>query len=146
MHTARYETALNGYRPAPVFPPPRPPVPLPPLVPRPARRTGLVTVVVLASLFLVSAAVFVTLFLIAGNDHREAVTRLDERRSELTDVNDRVRSAESERQRADQRNNGLKSDNAELSGCVTAMRHYLWDGLAAAQRTAAARDVLAQCR
>jgi uncharacterized protein (DUF3084 family) len=104
------------------------------------------TLVVLVSLFVVSAGVFVTLFLTASADHESAVARLDQQRSELAHVNDQVVSAEAERKRADERNKGLKSDNTDLSGCVDAMRHYLWDGLADSARTAAVRVVLAKCQ
>jgi hypothetical protein len=144
MNTVRFHTGPTGYRPAPHFvPPPRPP--MPPVHVR-ASRTGLTTLVVLASLFLISAGVFVTLFLLAGSDHDAAVARLNDRQNELTGLDDRVVSAEAERQRADRRNSGLKGDNADMSGCVDAMRHYLWDGIADSQRTAAARDVLTKCR
>lgn len=143
MHTARYETGLNGYRPIPqsgVPVPPAPPAPVPGI------RTAMATLVVLTSLFLVSAGVFMTLLLMAGADHRSAVARLDQQQSELANVNDQVVSAEAGRKRADDRNKALKSDNMDLSGCVEAMRHYLWDGLAGSARTAAVRVVLAKCQ
>jgi hypothetical protein len=109
-------------------------------------RTGVATLVALASLFLVSAGVFVTLFLIAAGDHDSAVARLDERQSELTSVNDKVVSAEAERKRAEDRNKGLKSDNADMTPCVEAMRHYLWDGLSDSARTVAVREVFTKCQ
>ncbi|CAM4235174.1 hypothetical protein KIPE111705_45810 [Kibdelosporangium persicum] len=137
MHTMRYETELNGYRP--FVPPPLPPGPVSGV------RDGVTTLIVLASLFLVSAGIFVTLFLIARGDHANAVARLEERRSELAEVDERVASAEAGRRRADERNTVLKSDNAAMSGCVKAMRHYLWDGLADSRRAAAARDLLTKC-
>ncbi|MBP2330586.1 hypothetical protein JOF56_010971 [Kibdelosporangium banguiense] len=87
-----------------------------------------------------------TLFLVAGNDHESAVARFDERQNELTSVNDQVATAEAERQRAEERNKALKSDNADMTGCVEAMRHYLWDGLADAARTAAVREVFTKCQ
>jgi hypothetical protein len=141
MHTMRYETELTGYRP---FAPP-PPIPPVPPAPAPGSRDGVTTLIVLASLFLVSTGIFVTLFLIASSDHTDTVARLEERRSELAEVDDRVAAAEAERRRADERNTTLKSDNAAMSSCVKAMQHYLWDGLVDAQRTAAARDLLTEC-
>jgi predicted Zn-dependent peptidase len=143
MHTARYEVPLNGYRPFPQY---EVPVPPPAPAPVPRVRTGMATLVVLASLLLVSAGVFVTLFLTASADHESAVGRLDQQQSELANVKEQVVSAEAERKRADERNKGLKSDNTDLSGCVEAMRHYLWDGLVDSARTAAARVVLAKCQ
>ncbi|RSM80017.1 hypothetical protein DMH04_30950 [Kibdelosporangium aridum] len=141
MHTVRYETGFNGYRPFPPFAPPPPPP-----APAPGVRTGLAALIALVSLFLVSSGVFVTLFLIAGGDHANTVARLEERQSQLAEVDGQLASAEAKRVRADERNTKLKSENAGMSGCVKAMQHYLWDGLADTQRTAAARDLLTKCR
>ncbi|ONI82940.1 hypothetical protein ALI144C_17960 [Actinosynnema sp. ALI-1.44] len=132
----------NPYGPAPAF--------QPPLVPPPApvrnSRTAVTTLIVLASLLLVSTGVFVTLFLMASNDHIDTVARLDNRQQELTEMDGRLASAEAARKQADERNTRLKASNATMSSCVKAMQHYLWDGLADEQRTAAARDLLTKCR
>ncbi|ALG09195.1 hypothetical protein [Kibdelosporangium phytohabitans] len=166
MNTLRYETGLNGYGQVPAFEPQPVPQPnvqppnvqpqyaqqpythQPVMPPAPARRgrATIATLIVLASLLLVSTGVFVTLFLMASNDHIDAVARLDDRQQELTGMDGKVRAAESARMQADERNTRLKSGNATMSTCVKAMQHYLWDGLVDAQRTAAARELLTKCR
>ncbi|SMD25461.1 hypothetical protein [Kibdelosporangium aridum] len=157
MHTARYETGPSGYHSFPAHgafaaqsQPPGygtlTPPPLPPSTPVRGSRTGMTVLIALAALFLVTTGIFVTLFLIAASDHTKTVTQLDDRQRQLTELDDRVAAAEADRKRAEERNTAVKSANADISGCVKAMQHYLWDGLAEAQRTAAARDLLTKCK
>jgi hypothetical protein len=136
--------------PGPPAFPPRPPVPLPPVplrpVPRRNRRSTAVALVAVATVFLVAAGVFAALFVKAGGDHAAATDRLDQRRGELTELDARVAAAADERQRAERQNDALEAENAELTPCVDAMRHYLWDVRTEADRRTALDDVFTLCQ
>lgn len=115
-------------------------------VPRRNRRSTAITLGALAAAFLVSAGVFVALFVGAAGDHTTTADQLTDRRGELADLEDRVSAADSERQRSEGHNNGLESENSDLTPCVEAMQTYLWDPLTPEQVKAALDQVITLCR
>ncbi|WP_236791303.1 hypothetical protein [Amycolatopsis sp. GM8] len=121
MHTARFASGYPGFLPS--QPPSAPPTP----------RRG-------------SRTTAAALIIAAGRDEKDAAARLDDRRSQLSEATAKVASADTERRQAEQRNSGLEAENADLSRCVTAMRHYLWDGLSDTERPAAVHTVLLACQ
>jgi septal ring factor EnvC (AmiA/AmiB activator) len=118
---------------------------LPP-VPRRNRRRTTVVLAALAAAFLLTAGVFAALFVATDGDHDAAVARADQRRGELADLDDRVSASDAERQRTEQRNTGLESENADLTECVDAMRNYLAGGLTEAERVTALDEAFAACQ
>ena len=124
-----------AYPPPPVSPPPPPP----------KRRAGLVLVIACAVAF-AAAAVFAGLYVAADGDHDAAVARLEQRKKELADVRARIGTAEEAQASAEARNRDLEAENATLTTCVDAVRHYLWDGLEGDARTTAFNAVYDACQ
>jgi hypothetical protein len=141
LPTRQFPTGMPAPQPMPAMPlgPSLPPVP------RRNRRRTAVVLAALAAAFLVTAGVFAALFVAAAGDHEDAVARADQRRGELADLADRVSASEAERQRTEQRNTGLESENADLTECVDAIRHYLSDGLTDAQAVTALDAAFVAC-
>ncbi|GAB1516048.1 hypothetical protein [Actinophytocola sp. KF-1] len=110
------------------------PVAYPP--PPPRRRAGLVLLIACAVAF-AAAAVFAGLYVAADGDHDAAIARLDDRKGALADVRARIGDAEEAQAAAEAHNDDLAAENAKLTTCVEAVRHYLWDGLEGAARTSA---------
>ena len=133
---------------APLPIPLRTPMPAPMPEPEPPRRTGgraRVVLAVVAALLLAAGIVFGVLYVSARGDHDAAVARLTEREGTLAEANLRVSSTDSARQAADRRNSALETENAQLTTCVEAVRHYLWDGLVGAEREAAVEQLFTAC-
>jgi len=126
--------------------PPRFPAPLPmPAPPRPGGGRATVVLAVVAALLFAAGIVFGVLYLSARGDHDAAAAALTERQNSLAEVNLRVSSTDSARQAADQRNGALENENTELTACVEAVRHYLWDGLVGVERDAAVDRLFTTC-
>ncbi|MGH3875590.1 MAG: hypothetical protein ACRDSK_00985 [Actinophytocola sp.] len=143
----RRPTTVRMPVPPPPAWPPVPPVPLMPPMP-PPRRNGraTATLAALAVAFLAAAGVFAALLVSAGGDHATSTDRLNELRGELTDLDARAVAQDAKRSQAERHNSSLEADNAELTPCVEAMRHYLWDGLTGAERRSALDAVVTLCR
>jgi hypothetical protein len=127
----------------PAFPPPGPVLRYRP--PRRDRRRTAAVLAALATAFLLSAGVFAALFVAATGDHDAAADRLAQRHSELADLDDRISAKDAERQRTERHNGGLESEDADLTECVGAMRHYLLDGLTGAARVTALDEAYTAC-
>jgi hypothetical protein len=121
-----------------------PPAELPAPGPRRAPRTR--TVFVVAVVAFVAAALSATLYVTADADHDAAAAVLAEREAELADVRADVLATDAERALAERRNAGLEEDNTALTGCVDAVRHYLWDGLTGAARDSALDAMFEACQ
>lgn len=93
-----------------------------------------------------AAAVSGWLYVGADGDHDAAVAVLDQREKELTDVRGRIGTAERARDDAEARNADLEAENSALTACVDAVKHYLWDGLEGAARTAAFDTMVTACQ
>lgn len=170
--TPRQELAhYNGFRaiagpppenrPTPPWAPARP-EPLPPFPPSPAaaaplpepgrstpagpRRRTAVVLAALAAVLLVGAGVSAGLYVAATGDRAAAEERLARRGAELVEVRDRVAAGDDERERAEQANTAVENENSDLSACVDAVRHYLWDEPAGAALTTALDTLFAECR
>jgi hypothetical protein len=104
-----------------------------------------VALAVSASVFSAAAGVSGALYLSAGGDRTAAAASVAERRSELAVASDRLASAESDQQRAQQRNSGVAAQNVGLSMCVQAVQHRLWDNLSDAQQQLAVNAIIADC-
>jgi hypothetical protein len=114
----------------------------------PPRRNGRATAILaaLVVVLLAAAGVFAALLVSASGDHAASTDRLDRLRGELTDLDARLVAQDAKRSQAERHNSSLEADNAELTPCVEAMRHYLWDGLTGAERESALDDVVTLCR
>jgi hypothetical protein len=116
---------------------------IPPPVER-RKRSG--PLVVLAVILFVAAALLATLYVMADRDHDAATALLDTRMAELAGVRGQIATTDAQRAAAAQRVTGLEDTNAELTTCVDAVRHYLWDGLAGAERDAALDTMFEVCQ
>jgi hypothetical protein len=119
----------------------------PPPVALPVRRqrnSG--QLIVLAAVLLVAAALLATAYVLADRDHDAAAALLDTRAAELADVRGQIATTDTQRAAATQRVADLTDANAELSTCVAAVRHYLWDGLAGDDRDAALDTMFEVCQ
>lgn len=130
--------------PAPYPGPPRGPVPAP--GPRRAGRTAAIVLSVAAVLLVIATGVLGYLYVAATGEHDAAGERLADRRTELAAAEDRVTTAEADRDRAEADNSALETENRELGTCVTAVQHYLWDGLTGAARDAALDRLFTECQ
>lgn len=126
----------------PLLPPAFPPVPQP----RRNRRSTAVALAAVAAAFLVAAGVFAALLVSAAGDHAAETARLDQRRGEVTDLDGRLAAADAAQRQAERHNNGVETENAELTPCVDAMRHYVWESPTEADRKTAFNDVLTFCQ
>lgn len=120
-------------------------VPPQPPVRAPGHRARLVLLVACAVAF-AAAVLFGALYVGADGDHDTAVAQLDERRSQLADVRERLTAGEAERADAEERNADLESEQTTLKACVDAVQHYLWDGLAGTARDAALDAMFTACQ
>jgi hypothetical protein len=121
--------------------------PVAPSVPLPVARqkkSGVLAVLVV-TLF-VAAALLGTLYVLADRDHDAATALLDTRMAELADVRGQVATTDTQRAVAAQRVDGLEGANAELTTCVDAVRHYLWDDLADEERDTALDAMFQLCQ
>ncbi len=119
-------TPYTGYQPMPTpmpFGPPPPPMP----VPRRARRRTAIVLGVFAALLFLTAGAFAGLYVLSTGDHDAVAERLEDRRGELATVSDRLAASEDERVDAEQRNSDLETTRTDLTACVDAVKHYLWD-------------------
>ncbi len=140
-YVAGYPAPLNGYRGVAPLLAQAAPAP----APRRRRRRSVIVLAALASTLFLAAGVLTALLVMAGRDHDAAAGRLDDVRAELTGVRERVASAEAERNGVERRNTALQAEKSELSACVEAMRHYLWDGLTGTARSAALNTMFTEC-
>ena len=131
--------------PRPVAYPPPPVAPAAPPPPPSKRRAGLVLVTACVVAF-AAAAVFAGLYVAADGDHDTAVAELEQRNKELTDVRARIGDAEEATSSAEAHNGDLEAENATLTTCVDAVRHYLWDGLEGDARTPAFNAMYDACQ
>ena len=126
--------------------------PLPVPAPEPAPRwtwtvrTTVAALATAASVFVATAGTFGALYFVAGGDRAAAAQSLVEQKSGLADVSDELAAAQTDQQRAQQRNSSLTTQNTALSACVDAVQHYLWDNLSDAQQTDAAGVILDVCQ
>ena len=127
------------------FPQPMAYPPPPPRAAPPKRRAGLVLLIACAVAF-AAAAVFAGLYVAADADHDAGVARLADKEKELADVRARIGAAEETQASAEARNGDLEAENATLTTCVEAVRHYLWDGLEGDARTPAFNAMYSACQ
>lgn len=132
---------MTMYPPPQMPPPPMPPPPMPP----PKRRARTVLAIACGLAF-AAAAVFGWLYVSADGEHDTAIARLDQRQGELAVVRSQLGDAEKTKSSAQERNDGLESENATLTTCVEAVQHYLWDGLEGAPRTTAFNAMYDACQ
>jgi hypothetical protein len=92
------------------------------------------------------AGVFGALYIGADSDHDAAVARLEERKSQLAEVRERLTTAEDAQESAETRNGDLETEKATLTTCVDAVQHYLWDGLEGTARDAALDAMFTACQ
>jgi len=118
-------------------------MPVPP--PRPPGARATVVLSVLVALLFVAAIGSVVLYVSARGDHDAAVSRLAERKGALAAVNQKVVSTDAALRAAAQRNSGLATEKTDLTTCVDAVQHYLWDGLTGDERTAAVDLLFTVC-
>jgi len=129
---------------------PRPMLYAPPVAPMapppPPKRRAKVVLSIACGLAFAAAAVFGWLYVSADGDHDAAVARLDQRQGELAEVRSQLGDAEKTKSTAQERNDGLESENATLTTCVEAVQHYLWDGLEGPARTTAFNAMYDACQ
>lgn len=124
---------------------PRPMLYAPP-PPPPPKRTARVVLSIACGLAFAAAAVFGWLYVSADGEHDAAIARLDQRNGELADVRSQLGDAEKAKSSAQEHNDGLAAENATLTTCVSAVQHYLWDGLEGAARTTAFNAMYDACQ
>ncbi len=122
------------------------PFPQPSAYPPPGNRRAGILLLIACAVAFAAAAVFAGLYVAADSDHDAAVARLDDTKKELADVRARIGSSEEEQASAEARSDDLEAENATLTTCVDAVRHYLWDGLEGDARTPAFNAMYDACQ
>lgn len=116
-----------------------------PQQPRKKERARIVLLIACVVTFAI-AGVFGALYIGADSDHDAAVARLEERKSQLADVRERLTTAEDAQESAETRNDDLEAEKATLTTCVEAVQRYLWDGLEGTARDAALDAMFTSCQ
>lgn len=120
------------------YPPPQPP--------QPPKQRARVVLLVACVLALAAAGVFGALYVAADSDRDAAVARLDERKSQLAEVRERLTAAKAEEESGESRNGDLEAEKTTLKTCVDAVQHYLWDGLEGTARETALDAMFTACQ
>lgn len=118
----------------------------PPSPPRQQKQRARVVLLVACVLALAASGVFGALYIAADSDRDAAVARLEERKSQLAEVRERLGAAEDAQAGAESRNGDLEAEKITLTTCVDAVQHYLWDGLEGTARETALDAMFTACQ
>jgi hypothetical protein len=116
-----------------------------PQQPQKKQRARIVLLIACIAAF-ATAGVFGALYIGADSDHDAAVARLEERKSQLAEVRERLTTTEDAQESAETRNSDLEAEKATLKTCVDAVQHYLWDGLEGTARDTALNAMFTACQ
>lgn len=143
MTMSDYHATPYQQQTPPYFPMRRQPIMPPQEPPKQRARIILLAACVLA---LAAASVFGALYVAADSDRDAAVARLDERKSQLAEVRERLTTAKAEEESGESRNGDLEAEKTSLKTCVDAVQHYLWDGLEGTARETALDAMFTACQ